>query len=101
MILVQIMNCQELLEILLVESQEEEEEEIPQMQVEYMLSAFEDKIIKKVDELGNNESDGTSYKGKKVHNNNPFGGTGHSGRWFYWSGAYRRVPEDWVFSPTR
>ena len=61
-----------------------------------MLSTFQDKIFKKVDALCTNDKncngDGT-YKSLV-----PFGGgTDHGGRWFFWEGAYRRVPQDWVF----
>lgn len=67
-----------------------------QKQVEHMLSAFQDKIIKKVDELGT-DKDGLKGSSSSTAKINPFGGTEHEGRWFYWDGAYRRVPEDWVF----
>ena len=46
-------------------------------QVEHMVSAFDDKIIRKVNKLGNSKSDGTSYKGHHVYNKNPFGVTRH------------------------
>ena len=60
-----------------------------------MLSTFQGKIVKKVDELGSNNDDAHS----KIHfwDRNSFGGTGYSWRQFYCSGAYRRVPDDWVF----
>ena len=67
-----------------------------QKQVESMLSTFQDKIIQKVDAISTNKTSqsGMSGPGKGP---NPFGGTDHGGRWFFWRGAYRRVPEDWVF----
>jgi len=61
-----------------------------------MLSTFQDKIIQKVDAISTNKTSqsGMSGPGKGP---NPFGGIDHGGRWFFWRGAYRRVPEDWVF----
>ena len=61
-----------------------------------MLSGFQDKIIKKVDEPGGDE-DGLKGLASSANRKNPFAGTGHDGRWFHWGGAYQRVPEDWVF----
>ena len=66
-----------------------------QKQVETMLSTFQDKIIKKVDALGTDKS---TYNGDGTYKNQvPFGRCDHGGRWFFWEGIYRRVPEDWVF----
>ena len=67
-----------------------------QKQVEHMLSDFQDKIIKKVDELGG-DKDGLKSSSSANSRKNPFAGTENDGRWFHWGGGYRRVPEDWVF----
>ena len=62
-----------------------------------MLSSFQDKIIKKVDEIGDADKKSYGPSSSTTNRKHPFGGTRHAGRWFYWDGAYRRVPEDWVF----
>ena len=62
-----------------------------QKQVEQMLTCFEHKIVKKVDAIGASSNNVYSAQRK-----NPFH-TNHEGRLFYWSGAYRRVPEKWIF----
>ena len=61
-------------------------------QVDDMVSAFNDKVIRKVNKLGNSKSDGISIKGHHVYNNNPFGVTSHLGSWFY-------LLEEWEASP--
>ena len=60
-----------------------------QKQVEEMLTSFESRIITKVDAIGN-----ASSSSNKNHVNKP---GGSPGKWYYWDGLYRRVPEDWVF----
>ena len=61
-----------------------------------MLTAFQTKIIKKVDELAGVNKDAL-MDSSSTSRKHPFGATGHGGRWFQWGGAYRRVPEDWIF----
>ena len=62
-----------------------------------MLSSFQDKNIKKVEELGGNNVS-SKYSLSCTKRKNPFGGTRHVGRWFYWGGTYQWIPEDLVFS---
>ena len=63
-------------------------------QVDHMLSESQDKIIKKVYKFGSNKDDDICSKGRCC-NKNSFGGTVHSGRWFYWSRVHWGVTEDW------
>ena len=68
-----------------------------QTQVEHMLSSFQNKIIKKIEEIGDDNDKSNDPSNSGTNEKYPFGGTGHAGQWFYWGGAYRRVSEDWVF----
>ena len=45
-----------------------------------MPSAFQNKIIKKVDELGGNDSGFKDFSNITTSTKNPFGGTAHAGR---------------------